>query len=394
MTEKLVTIVTPTLGDSAGHLNRQMIDLREMTSLKFRQVVSDDGTIDEGQRHRQRSICNIWGADWGENKCGTYGISYNMNNLLEQVTTPWALLVEDGLRPSLGWLETATDAIEKIGSKKWLGHSVGMIGTASFNDWHLKLAGALPGNLSVMDFLHRTTAETYSAFWGSSDHPNWNDGLWCWKRMWPGFVKSCWSPESESWPKTPAPWNFVHLVRYGKLPEAEPSALTLPALGVFIDGDAANLDQSRHLDFKDVWPARRTAGPAWFPGAFALINMEAWRAVGKFRDGCPFFEGHFGIRLAKAGWLSLYTEFPPWLHYGGMGFINGPTQARGPRHHELTDGDGPGDIFFRDFGCNGPGHTDVYSLVHKQFPQDKITAISQELSGVELHMDDRWKEWL
>lgn len=389
----LITVVTPTLGDSCGHLNRAMLDLRGLTKLAFRQIVSDDGTIDEGQKFRQRRIVDSFrGTTWTENPGPVWGVSYNLNHAFSLVETPWAFCVEDGLRPSMGWLETAVDAIERIGSHTWQGHTVGTMGCAHYNDWHIALAGVLPtnGRLGVMDFLNRTSAETYSCFWGSSDHPNWNDGFWCWKRMLPGFQKMCVSPESDQWPRSPAPWNFVHLVRYGCLPGSH-APRVVPSVGTAIDTDPQYLGVA---NCENSWPSRRLAHPAWFHGAFMLVNMEAWRKVGRFADGCPFFEGHLGIRMAQHGYLSLYLDFPPWLHYGGMGFISAATQGKTPRDHRQTDGNGPGDVLFKDFGVNGPSHVDLYNLVYENFPADKQAAIARELADVPLAMVPGWEEWL
>ncbi len=379
MIQNLITVVTGTMGDSCGHINRQAFDLRAFTDLPFRQIVSDDGTIDEDQKERQRGICKVHSPtgtktpmQWTENPGNPWGISYNLNHALGMVETPWAFLVEDGLRPGMGWLETAVDAIRQIGNQEWCGHKVGMMGTASFEDWHLAMAGVLPSSMTFQEFCKRDYAECYSAFWGSARHPNWNDGLWCWKRMLPALRRACSREESSSWP--PFVKRFQEIVLTGEEPEMS---------------YAAGLCPDR------PWPTRRTGGPAWFPAAFLILNMDAWRAVGRMRDGCTFFEGHLGIRMAQHGYLSLALEFPPWLHFPGMGFrLGNDRAAKTPRHHEACDGDNEKDILYRDFGCNGAGHVDVYNLVYKTFPQDLQDKITDEMAGVTLWMHPAWKRWL
>ncbi len=370
MTRDLLTVVTTTMSDSCGRLNRTMLDLRTFTCLPFHQIVCDDGTIDLGQRDRQRDVTLSYAdTEWYTNPGPIWGISYNLNYAFSKVKTPWVLLVEDGLRPGLGWLETAVDAIEQIGLKRWRGCEVGMMGTTSFEEWHLAMAGVLPTSLSVMDFLHRRSSECYSAFWGGAQWPNWNDGLWCWKRLLPRFQVACRTPEAAAWP-SPAPGYFRDVVLCGFAP---PEYLDIGRCPV------------------RAWPGHRSPTCAWFPGAFALINMKLWRDVGRWRDGATFFEGHYGVRLALAGHLSLALEFPPWLHFPGMGF-RAASDGRVPRHHEPTHG--PDTLFQRDFGCDGANHEHVYGLVQQAFPPERVRALNDELASVELRMVDQWREWL
>ncbi len=365
----LVTVIGATIGNSCGHLNRQFFDLKEFTALPFERIICDDGTIDEDQKRRQFDVCHAHFARWVEVPHPPYGISYAFNTAMEQVRTPWAFCVEDGLRPGWGWLETAVDAIEKIGMRKWCGHEVGMMGCASFEDWHLALAGILPTKRHFLDFYKRADAETYSAFWGGADWPNWNDGLWCWKRLFPLFQAVCSRPEAKTWPE-PVGY-FKHVVDHGFSPSGYKDIGRCPARS---------------------WPTRRTGGCAWFPGAFMLVNVDAWRKVGRFRDGCTFFEGHLGIRMAQHGYVSLALEFPPWLHYAGMGFVcSAKGEGKTPRHHEPCEG--PNGLLLRDFGCDGPGHEDLYKLVDRHFPQELQTAINEDLAQVELYADPHWEDW-
>lgn len=97
--------------------------------------------------------------------------------------------------------------------------------------------------------------------------------------------------------------------------------------------------------------------------------------------------------MALGGYLSLYLDFPPWLHYGGMGFINAARDARSPRDHRPTDGDGPDDCLKREFGVNGPSHVDLYNLMMRDFPQEKQDAINKELATVRLHAEPEWEVW-
>jgi hypothetical protein len=365
----VVTICTATIGHSAGHLNRQMFDLHGYCKTPFRQIVCDDGTADPNLQRLQRQVCETHGAEWMENAGPVWGISYCWNALFDQVKTPWAFCVEDGLRPGRGWLETALDAIKQIGDKTWNGHKVGMMGCSSFEDWHLALAGVLPTKRGFLDFWRRADAETYSAFWGGKDWPNWNDGLWCWKRLLPLFQHACNQPEAKTWPETVG--FFKHVVQFGEAPP----------------------------NYKDIgrrplhaWPQKRTGGPAWFPGAFMLVNMDAWRDCGRFRDGCTFFEGHLGVRMAQRGYLSLALEFPPWLHYAGMGFVASGVVGKTPRDHQVNDG--PNSILLRDFGCNGEHHRDIYELVNKHFPREEQDDLEKQLAQIDLYMNPAWGAWL
>src|ERR1700691_1857671 len=124
MTTDLVTVCTATLGDSYKHLGRSLEELRRFTKLPFRQIVSDDGSSNPDDQMRQRGVCERFGAEWTENPGPTYGISYNLNWLCEKVKTPWVFIIEDAVRPSMGWLETAMDALERVGLKTWNGRKV------------------------------------------------------------------------------------------------------------------------------------------------------------------------------------------------------------------------------------------------------------------------------
>jgi len=376
MSHDLLTVVTPTLGDSCGHLNRMMLDLRFHTKLPFTQLVSDDGTLDEPCRHRQRVVTEMNGGIYLENPGPVWGISYNFNYLLDQVRTPWAFLIEDGLRAQHGWLEAAVEAIARIGNKTWLGHPVGMMGFPAIESWQLAMAGALPTDLPWTAFVHRGECEPYSAFWGSARHANWNDGCWSMERLLPLLAPVCCSDTEDGWPVNGFD-GFRDMVRAWAAGVEAPIPAKL--LGV------APLQ---------TWPESRVAACGWFPGAFALVNMHAWRTVGRFRDGCPFFEGHFGLRLAQRGYLSLCLPGPPFCHFGSMGFhIVNLRQARTPRHHEATDGDNAHDILFRDFGCNGPSHQHVYEkVVHGAFPLELQARINKELAEVELSIPKGWEQ--
>jgi hypothetical protein len=375
-TNGLVTVVTPTLGDSAGHLNRRMIDMRLFTDLPFREIVSDDGTLDVDQRLRQCKVTEGHGALWTENPGPLWGVSYNLDHAFSLVETPWAFLIEDGVRPGLGWLETAIDAVERIGSRTWEGHPVGMMAADDIEDWHLALAGALPNCPPWREVHCHGSAETYSAFWGSARHENWNDGLWCWKRIWGPVVAAAMSPEADGWPEGCD--NFRDVVRSCVREQSAGTPEPLPPY--------------YRNRLWDCWPEVRVGGLAWFPGPFLLVNMDAWRRVGRWAPGCTFFEGHLGVRMALGGYLSIRLKTPPFLHYIGMGFRNAGHQGKTPRHHEPCDG--PGGILERDFGVNGPAHRDLYALVQKVFPSALCARVDSQLKEVPLWMHPAWEKWL
>lgn len=370
-----ITVVTCTLGDSASHLSRCLTELRQFTKIPFRQIVSDDGTADRSVCDRQRAVCEAHGAEWVENPGPTFGISYNLNSVFGRVTTPWAFLVEDGLRPSLGWLETALDALGQVGLEEWNGRKVGALGMAtSYENWHLAHPAVLPEGPGLGGTFDQMNQSIYEAFWGSSRHPHWNDGLWCWARMEPRVYAACRSQEADSWP------------------EVIQRTWRQPVLRREMGGHPKWPGHPEHgWQHTSGWPRTRSCCWVMGPSAWGLYNIEAWRKAGKFRDGCTFYEGHLGVRLAREGYLSVNCECPPWFHMSGLAFRCKDRQ-RTPRHHEPPDG--PDGILQRDFGCNGVDHVDMASLARSYFKDGELDAINKELGKVTLHAEEGWAPWM
>jgi hypothetical protein len=135
------------------------------------------------------------------------------------------------------------------------------------------------------------------------------------------------------------------------------------------------------------WPQVRIAQTAVWPGAMLLINKKAFDAVGGCRDGCTFFEGHLGLRLMGASYLSLHVECPPWLHQPSRCFSD-TTSRRQPVDHRDTDA-----LFLEDFGA--PVRGVLEHVKDKMIPKQWQDAVDSELSLVQLALPDRkWEEWL
>jgi hypothetical protein len=374
VTSDLITVVTCTLGDSCAHLSRCLTELRQFTKLPFRQIVSDDGTAHPDVRRRQKEVCHAHGAEWTENPGPVFGISYNLNYVFEQVKTPWVFLIEDAVRPSWGWLETALDALERVGLRTWNGRPVAGIGlTTSFENWHLACAKVLPTDLGINDFFGKYSQACYDAFWGSANHPHWNDGYWCWARMEPKARATCFSDESETWP---------HII---KTSWRDPIRR----------GDVGGMKWTEKQfawgwQATSGWPTTRGASWAFGPSAWGLHNLDLWRKAGRFRDGCTFYEGHLGVRYAKAGFLSINCECPPWHHWSGLAFRVRDGQ-REPRHHEPTDG--PNGILERDFGCNGNDHADLADYTRRFFAPGELDEVNRQLQEVKLLAVPGWEKW-
>jgi hypothetical protein len=377
MTQELITVVTGTLGDSCSHLSRVLTEMRQFTRLPFRQIVSDDGTADPDVKRRQRAVCEAHEAEWVENPGPTFGISYNLNYLFSQVKTPWAFLIEDATRPSMGWLETAMDALEKVGDRKWQGRTVSAIGMASsFEAWHMACAHALPTDDNIPEFFNPNDKPTfqrdYDAFWGSQNHPHWNDGFWCWQRMHDGCLRSCEDHAADNWPE------IIRRTWRDPILRHEVGCMRM-----------ADVQNKWGWTAKSGWPRTRTVCTAPMgPSAWALHNLDAWRSIGGFGQGVTFYEGHIGVRYSRAGFLNVNCECPPWLHWSGLAF-RVKDQQRGPRHHEPTEVP-----FMRDFGCDGHEHGDLGRYAQAQFRDGELDAISRELGEVQLHMVPGWERWL
>ncbi len=362
---ELLTVVTPTIGDSCQRLAILFRELRQYTRLPFQQIVSDDGTSLDRDLFNQHKVCAQYGVKWTENPGPVYGVSFNLNHVFEKVQTPWAYLLEDGLRPSWGWLEVAEDFIRQIGSKEWHGRRVGMAGFSSLQDWILRMGGAIPSSLLIMQWWeqHRDCAADFMG--------GWNDGLWCWERVFEKVALESFSAGASALDGEPAMMRD-NIVR------------SRAALN--------GLENPRDINFPwfksattDHWPKNRSAYCAWYPGAFMLVNMEAWRKVGRFRDGCTFFEGHLGVRMGRAGYLSLAVNSPPWLHCPSQGFRVSGAQKQ-PRLHLDTK-----DLFLGDFCYDNMDAPNI--VANNVTPIDVQLRINHLLSHISLSAGKEWDQW-
>jgi hypothetical protein len=275
-------------------------------------------------------------------------------------------VIEDAVRPSEGWLETAMDAIEKVMARKWQGHVVGALGLASsFDHWELAVAGLIPGALA--DYFGRVSHETARDFW----RDGWNDGLICWPRLLPKITEACASTKAASWPAIiQDTWRRPILS------------------GKFLDD--VNPTDWQHRVTKDRWPQTRKAWPDTIARAWGLVNMDAWHKVGRYRDGCCFFEGHLAVRLAQAGYLCVNIHNPPWLHFPSMAFHAAAAEmGKTPRHNLPDRGlDGP---FQHDFGIEPDS---IHEMAAQQFRPGEMEAIAEEMAAVELRADPAWHKWM
>ena len=359
MTADCLTVITPTLGDSASRLHVLLGELRRFTRTSFRQIVCDDGTASEDLQKQQWKVCRSHGVEWIQNPGPVWGVSWNLNHAFSMVDTEWVFLIEDGLRPGMGWLDVALDFIDKIGNREWCDHKVGMCGFASLQDWTLALAGVWPGKDVMQVF--RGDCER---FWEP-----WNDGYICWSRLLYGIMAAC-QGDTSAWQNDVR--EFLELTR-GEMPQ------DLPLM------EKAQRWMKWRLN--DHWPQRRSAFCGWYPGAFGLVNMAAWRAVGKYRDGCSFFEGHLGTRMGMNGYLSLCVESPPFLHTPSLGF-KASELGRKPRIHLDT-----ATVFKEDF--QGWDNMDAPNkLASAVVSLDTQAAINTELAKVQLAMVPGWEKYL
>jgi hypothetical protein len=365
----LLTVVTPTVGNSADRLNTFLSELRRFTKLPFRQIVSDDGTLSEEVVSQQKKVCANFDVPHLDNP-PPYGVSFNLNHAFTHVRTPWAFLLEDGLRPSMDWLEAAVEFLSMVAYRTFRGHEVGMVGCASIQDWMLCLGGGMPGHrvMGVFSQGDRTC-------WAEP----WNDGYWCWNRMLPKIVEAC-HGDTRDWISDVAVFKKIALEGMAGM-----ETLTYPDTGEPLhpsDKEQAWLKWRTG----DHWPARRTAWCGWYPGAFMLVNMAAWRNVGRWRDGCTFFEGHLGIRMGMAGYLSLCLECPPWLHCPSLGF-SAAHEGKSPRQHLNTTA-----LFQTDF--EGRNHLNAVDLPNQVIGLDVQAKVNEELARLPLTVADGWRKYL
>jgi hypothetical protein len=269
------------------------------------------------------------------------------------------------LRPSFGWLETGVDFVDRIGDKEWCGHKVGMAGFASLQDWTLAMAGVWPG-VSAVEVFNGRRDNFYA---GGS--PGWNDGYMCWRRLNAGLAAAC-HGDTSLWTRDLLQFKALFLDQIDDM-----RRLLHP-----MDFEQA----VQKWQLREHWPINRKATCSWYPGAFMLINMDAWRKVGRFRDGCTFFEGHLGIRMVTNGYLSLCVESPLFLHCPSQGF-SAASQGKTPRDHRDVK-----TLFLEDFGYDNMDAPN--ELCNKIIPPDKQKEINSELAKVELSLTHEWSKWL
>lgn len=325
MTNDLITVVTPTFGfDSPLRLSVLCSELREFTNLPFRHIVSDDGTNSQRVRDHQRKICTRHGAEWISNPGKPiYGVASNLNYLFSHVKTPWCYFVEDGVRPSLGWLEAAMDFIAKIGSKEWHGKRVGLAGFAPMYSYLLAWGKAFHTSLPTIKWVEPD--------YGKYSHPvlyefygPWNDGLWNWDRICDNVLDYCYT--SPDWGNLPEHFEYFRRVMLlGLYPPHDPHDVTIH-------------DKAKFLYWTfGAWPQRRRAYLSWYASPHPLINMDAFRAVGGFRDDATNWDNLLCQRMWKNGYLVMAVEGPPWLHLNGQGFRAFDDGMEPRRRNDHTD---------------------------------------------------------
>lgn len=311
----MITVVTPTVGRSARRLDVLLREMRKFTRLPFEQIVSDDGTLDEGAVREQEEVCKKYGAIHTRNFGPSFGLPANLNHAADQVKTHWFYVVEDGVRPSWGWLEAIQSYLNKLEGKTFAGMRVSMVGVNHIEDYALALGGAIP-QPQIDTFIpkpsQQRTKEARECFYG-----DWNDGLWCWPRL------------------------------LTTLRSIEPSSLGEEARDARAMLERVRTDP-RHYSDALHWPYHRGAFVAYAPGGLIAVDTQVWRDLGRFRKDLSYYEGHLGVRIAKAGMMSLLLHGPLWLHSPSQGFSDPLTHSM-YQSREVKNLH-PHDVFQEDFG--------------------------------------------
>jgi hypothetical protein len=115
--------------------------------------------------------------------------------------------------------------------------------------------------------------------------------------------------------------------------------------------------------------------------------MDAWRKVGRFRDGCTFFEGHLGVRMHMNGYWSLILEGPPFIHYPSQGFSE-TDLAMNPRDHRDTR-----NLFLEDFGHDNMDAPNAPDIITRIISEADRRQVNDELSKVVFAMEEGWNKY-
>lgn len=240
------------------------------------------------------------------------------------------------------------------GEAAWGGRRIGMTGATSMDALHLAMAGVFGEDRDPENY--RQTTMSYRKQIVDDFYGDWNDGLWNWDRLGPLL----WDRFCKKSPTTPLECRFRDLFHLLDPPGDWNSPLFRERLAMIVNPN--------HLG--GFWPRRRYTSCSYHYGSpLALINMELFKKVGRFRDYCWLYEGHLAMRFGLAGYLVCVTDLPSWLHLNYQASYEAQTDAHHPRHQYVEE------IFHKDFGC---GTLEAANLVDKKISFSEQMKINKE----------------
>lgn len=338
-----VTVVTPTVGDSAARLACLLHELQKFTSIPYRHIVSDDGTENDMLVGMQKGVCLSLGAEHVSN-VGDSGLAENLTHLCKLVDTEWVFIIEDGIRPGKGWLEYSVSAIERLRRTEVEGWSCAIVGFVHIEDYLLVLGNAVPSKYGSLPWLNRQVPP--------------------WERQ-KEFL-SDWNTGNISRHSLSLVIRNKLRCGYSGLLSDHPFLLTKAGLCSGLLNRESNRDAEGSGRPPDV--PQMTCQPS----GLIAIHMPFLKSVNYFRRKCTYYEAHLSIVAAKQKKFAVLTDGPPFLHTASTGFSSPYCHTTPKSDQELSA------AFMEDFGVTNDKAATVFDRI-VPFPlQNKINAAIEE----------------
>lgn len=309
----------PTLGDSCARLQWLLNGLRA-TSAEVRILIADDAGDFSSDKRR---ISECYGCEYVKND-GKPGIPGNLNSALKHCRADWILVIDDGSSVHFDWHKSAAAIAKAVSDRTFDGRKVALCGSSHIQDWMLRLSGLLD-KWSIIEWFYRPH-ELGDAF-----QRYFREKVGCQHNIDWGMVAALWQAgpreRNDEWPA-----EIKDFLRYNV------DGSTIVCDGVLEPDIEAEVCRAKYL-WSNRWP--HSAAPLrvnWSPGAQGLlINHEFLEECGGFSHDCMGYERLLACKAAERGWLSLASDYAPYMHIPSLGFVELVEKKIQPVHREIYD---------------------------------------------------------
>jgi glycosyltransferase involved in cell wall biosynthesis len=323
--------IVPTVGDSVARLEWLIRGVRHDTRFAGwapKIILADDAC--GGFESDKQSIAALAGCEYIKNK-DVPGIPGNLNSAIKNATSKWVMIIDDGSSVHDHWIEGVIDTLDIVDGNKFAGRKVAIVGSAHIQDWMARLCGLLT-RWPIEQWFHRPH-DLADAF---SQH--FQDKVGCPHKIDFGVIASLWEScsrdRNDDWPAEIQ--NFL-----GYTVDNEPIAVNSRIYGTYVDDVEVEVRRAKYL-WRDRWsPKRPSAAPLrvnWSPGAQGLlINREFLEECSGFSHDCVGYERLLACKAAEKGWLSLASDYAPYMHMPSLGFVEAGSLKIKSCHRDVYD---------------------------------------------------------